>query len=907
MKGESGLIEAVHLRCEYLDNPIGIDTLVPRISWQLQSDGHGVIQQAYQIQVASEENFSDVLWDSGKVQSEQSVHIELKELEIYPRSRYYYRVRIWDNKNRESNWSNTSYWETGMLHPSEWKSKWVAASPKFLEASSAAPCLFRTTFDVSGKVKKVRIYSTAYGVYELELNGKRVGDQFLTPGWTSYEKRLQYQVYEADHLIDEGTNAIGIVLGHGWYQQDIPWASNQSNQKVPFAALVEVYIEYEDGKVQVIHTDENWKCSHGPIIMSELYHGEIYDARDEKTGWSQGTYDDKDWFDVEVVSYGHNQLIYQQNEPIRIMNEIKPIKWFTTPSGERVLDMGQNMVGWMRFSVKAEAGRVLTLQHAEVLDSEGNFYIGNLRAAQQTINYISKGGPNGEQFQPHFTFQGFRYVKLEGFNEDEINLENFTGVVLHSDMEETGSFQCSNPLINQLQHNIEWGLKGNFLDVPTDCPQRDERLGWTGDAQMFIQSAAFLRNVAPFFTKWLKDLEVDQLEDGGVPFVIPDVLSNKKQNTGYDLNSDHSSSAWGDAAVICPWTIYLNYGDKRILEEQYESMRAWIEYIRSQGENEYLWNTGFHFGDWLALDSKPDSYVGATDRDFIATAFYAYSTSILAKTASIIGRGEDSAFYQDLYRNIVHAFQHEFVTPSGRLAVQTQTAHVLALHFELVSGQTKKRTVQRLSELLKESDYHLTTGFVGTPYLNFVLSGNGLHDLAGKLVLQTDYPSWLYQVTKGATTIWEHWDGLKEDGSFWSDEMNSFNHYAYGSIGDWLYRVIAGINPDENHPGYKHFRIAPKPGAQLEWAEAKLHTLYGMVVSSWYMEEDRIEFDVIIPSNTSATVLLPLTSSKGLDGETFQLIEGVKSVTPTDEGISLVVGSGSYYFSYQIEKELLKV
>jgi len=441
-------------------------------------------------------------------------------------------------------------------------------------------------------------------------------------------------------------------------------------------------------------------------------------------------------------------------------------------------------------------------------------------------------------------------------------------------------------------------LKGNFLDVPTDCPQRDERLGWTGDAQMFIRTSTFLMNVAPFFTKWLRDLESDQAEDGGVPFVVPNVLG-KEGNQQFP--PPFSSAAWGDAAVICPWTIYLVYGDKRLLEEQYDSMKAWVEYIRRQGENEFLWNTGFHFGDWLALDSKPDSYVGATDRDYIATAFYAYSTSLLQKTATILEKVKDAEKYAELHANIVKAFNEEFVTPAGRISVPTQTAQLLALMFELVEGKAKVRAVEKLMELLKESDFHLTTGFVGTPYLNHVLSENGQNDAAYNLLFQKDYPSWLYQVTKGATTIWEHWDGIKEDGSFWSADMNSFNHYAYGAIGDWLYRKVIGIDMDEQYPAYKKSIINPLPGEALTYAKGKLETMYGTIASSWTKRDDgTMEVEVTIPSNTTAEIILPNSSGREIL-ESELPIEQSNTLTVTTDcnnEVKVLAGSGSYRFKY---------
>jgi alpha-L-rhamnosidase len=509
-----------------------------------------------------------------------------------------------------------------------------------------------------------------------------------------------------------------------------------------------------------------------------------------------------------------------------------------------------------------------------------------LRKAKQTIKYILKGC-GIETYQPHFTFQGFRYVKVEGY-PGELKPENFTGMVIHSDMEVTGNFRCSDKLVNQLQHNILWGQKGNFLDVPTDCPQRDERLGWTGDAQMFIRTACFNMNVALFFTKWLRDLYAEQSAEKGVPFVIPHVLGE----------NDYSSSAWGDASTICPWTIYTCYGDRRILEEQYESMKMWVEYIRAQGDNEYLWNTGFHFGDWVGLDAKPDSYVGATSRDFIATAFYACSASIVAKAAGVLGKNEDRAEYEKLHANIVKNFREEFVSPNGRLVSPTQTAHVLALMFGLVEEKHRKRTVEALVGLIEENKCHLDTGFVGTPYICHVLSENGHNDLAYWLLLQKDYPSWLYQVTKGATTIWEHWDGIKEDGSFWSPDMNSFNHYAYGSIGDWLYRVAAGI--DAGKPGYKHIYIRPRPGNGLTFVEASLDSPYGVIKSAWKKDGDALEIRVTIPANTTASIILPFAKQDAVyeSGKKLQCSEGVTVSKQTDNGLMLELVSGQYLFTY---------
>jgi alpha-L-rhamnosidase len=890
VKGVSIMAIVKKLRCEYMENPIGIDIEQPRISWQIQTNTRAWLQSAYQIQVSSEGEFTDLFWDSGLVASDQSTHVEIKNLRIQSGKRYHYRVRVWsDDMNEPSDWSETAFWEMGLLHDNDWKADWISAPLEQFPLESIQSPLLRHTFRVHSNVKRARMYATSLGLYEFELNGSRVGESYFTPGWTSYQTRLQYQTYDVTSLLTSGDNAVGAMLGNGWYKGNLAWSDKNNIFGDRTALLMQLHIQYEDGKEEIIITDANWKAAESPILMSEIYHGETYDARMEKLGWSTAKYDDAAWFPVETTQHSKTNLVAQENEPVRKIEELYPIAVITTPSGETVIDMGQNMVGWVRFTLQGEAGHEVTLQHAEVLDQAGNFYTDNLRNAKQAIRYICKGKEQ-EVFEPRFSFQGFRYVKLTGFTES-IRLEDFTGVVLHSAMEATGSFQCSDPLVNQLQHNILWGQKGNFLDVPTDCPQRDERLGWTGDAQMFIRTSAHLMNVAPFFTKWLRDLAADQLDNGGVPYVIPHVLNEQ----------DHSSAAWGDAAVICPWTIYQCYGDTRLLEQQYESMKAWVEYMRSQGDNEYLWNTGFHFGDWLGLDSKPDSYVGATDRDLIATAFYAHSVSLFVKAAKILQKQEDIKLYSDLHVQILNAFKQEFITPSGRLSVSTQTANLLVLMFDLLDESAKNRAVKKLIELLEETKFHLTTGFVGTPYLNLVLSLNGNNDAAYQLLFQTDYPSWLYQVTKGATTIWEHWDGIKEDGSFWSKDMNSFNHYAYGAIGDWLYRCVAGIDIDESKPGYKHFYIKPQPGPGLTWASAELESMYGRIHSEWrQMEQDTMDVRVVIPPNTTATVTLPGARENRLmeNGSKFNKAVGISAVKETDTGVELTLGSGEYQFSY---------
>lgn len=885
------------LTCEYRTNPLGIDIKTPRISWKIRSDQRGTMQTAYQVQVAAnQEEFNAMLWDTGIVKSDESIHIEYGGPELKARTRYFYRVKVWDNFDRESSWSETAWWETGLLSSEEWKAEWITPNPEEIDPLSEPAFLLRKEFNLKAGVTSARIYGTGVGLYELYLNGGRVGDDLLAPGWTSYHKRLQYQTYDVTKQLQNGANAIGVILADGWYKGNMSWENKRNVYGDRRAAYLQIHVKYDDGTEDIIVTDSTWKASTGPVLFSEIYQGETYDARLEKEGWSKPDFDDQAWIKTLVQEMPITHLVSQENWATRVTEEIKPIDTFITPSGDTVIDMGQNMVGRIRFKVCAPEGQRIVLKHAEVLDKDGNIYFGNLRKADQKIEYIAKG-EGIEDFAPHFTFQGFRYVKVEGYPEQDngLPLENFIGEVMHSDMEPTGEFECSNPLVNQLQRNIVWGQRGNFLDVPTDCPQRDERLGWTGDAQVFIQTALFNYHGGPFFTKWLRDLKAEQHPDGGVPFVIPAVVEGA------------NAAAWSDAATIIPWAVYQTYGDKRLLAEQYDSMKAWVEYIRRQGKNEYLWLVTFNFGDWLALDAPANSYSGATPKDFIATAFYAYSTRILRDAAEVLGNYDDVLEYSTLLDKIIEQFNYEFVSQSGRLVSPTQTAHVLALMFDLVEGKVKERTAFELNELIIQNNYHLTTGFVGTPYLCLALSKGGYHETAVKLLMQEDYPSWLYSVKKGATTIWEHWDSIKEDGSFWSDDMNSFNHYSYGAIGNWMYRVLAGLDMDEVIPAYKRIRIVPKfASIQLTYAKASYESMYGRILSSWRMTEEDIEMEVEIPANTTAEIILPYARLKNISesGKPLESTASIYSFEETNDGIILTAGSGSYSFKYQNERGL---
>ena len=683
-------------------------------------------------------------------------------------------------------------------------------------------------------------------------------------------------------------NAVGALLGSGWYRGEIGFSGQRNHYGDRLALLCQIRITYRDGREETVMSDGSWKASTGPILMSGIYHGETYDARLEKDGWTQAGFDDRQWSGVRTASYPKENLVAPAGPPVRKQEELRPVKILRTPAGETVADMGQNMVGWVRLKVRGPAGTTVTLRHAEVLDKQGNFYTTNLRAAKQTVKYMLKGGGE-ETFEPHFTFQGFRYIAVDGYPGD-LSAESLTGVVIHSDMARTGEFEASKPLINQLQHNIVWGQKGNFLDVPTDCPQRDERLGWTGDAQVFARTAAFNMQVAPFFTKWLRDVAADQLGTGSVPHVVPNVLGEGAGAAG-----------WADAAVIIPWTLYLSYGDERILAEQYDSMARWVEYERKRAGDDFIWTGDFHFGDWLDFGAASRGSFGATPTDLIATAFFAHSTSIMHRVAQVLGKTDDAARYDELHSKIRSAFQAKFVKEDGSVGNNTQTAYVLALQFDLLPEVLRPVTAKRLAGEVRERG-HLTTGFLGTPYLCPVLSRYGYLDEAYMLLNRQEYPSWLYPVRQGATTIWERWDGIKPDGTFQDPGMNSFNHYAYGAIGEWMYREMAGIEIDPAAPGYKHVLIQPQPGGGFTRARASHQSPYGRVSSGWTLENGRLELDVEIPANTRATVRLP--GARIMDvAESGRALAGTKGITgQRQDGSSTVlrIGSGHYRFTYPI-------
>ena len=858
------------LKIEYRKNPTGIEC-IPHFSWKLMSDKKDVIQKGYRIWVEHE---GTTLWDTGFVESRQSILIPYTGKRLEPFTEY----RVLVNYGEEGSTEGT--FETGLMTKENWKAKWITHG---LPKDETACPVFTRAFTPQGIVKRARLYATACGVYEAELNGKKVGDAFLAPGWTSYQHRIQYQTYDITELVKEKQNEIAVTVGNGWYKGDLGFDEKPDNYGSRTALMAMLRIEYADGSVEYIGTDTDWMVQTRHIRYSEIYHGETQDfTKGAKTAGNALLFEcnaeaeSEAGGEVGKDSKAGSQekkcvipeITAQESELVRITKRFPVKEKIITPKGELVLDFGQNMAGVVEIVLPPLTGEKLVIRHAETLDKDRNFYTENLRSARCTDTYIYGKEHEGMTVVPHFTFHGFRYISLEGVDSD-VDITRFTACALHTDMEETGSFRTDNALINQLQSNIQWGQRSNFLDIPTDCPQRNERLGWTGDAQVFCGTASYNFHTFLFFRKWLHDMAAETTPEWGVPHVVPNILGDQA-----------GAAAWSDAAVIIPWTLYQTYGDIRILEEQFECMKMWVEYIRSHCSDDGLWQDGFQYGDWLALDIESGSTerTGGTDKYLVANAYYALSTRIVRDAAHVLGLAEEEKEYTRLYEEILQAVNCEFVTASGRLVSETQTACVLMLYFDLIKPEFRERVLSKLELNIGAHHNHLTTGFVGTPYLCHCLTENGKHDLAEAVFLKEDFPGWFYAVKKGATTIWERWNSILPDGSFDQSGMNSLNHYAYGAIGSWMYERIAGIRPLE--PGYQKILIEPKLTHGMTEVKGRYESVYGAIESAWSCRDGKITVDIVIPPNTSAVIRLP------------------------EKAEAIHVGSGSYHYEYETETTL---
>lgn len=875
-----GQLQVQQLKTENLRNPIGIESKQPRFSWQLVSPKKNVVQTAYELTV---NQGNKTVWTSGKVTSAASLFNVYRGNALPSNTLFSWKVRVWDNQGQVSDWVTATF-QTA-LNKEDWTAKWINSGIVADTTNGIVPML-RKTFQTQKKVVRATAYVTARGMYEVEMNGARVGNAYLSPGWTTYSKHLQYQAYDVTSLVASGKNAIGVRLGSGWYRTRLGWENKQHIYGKETALLFQLAIMYSDGSKETIISDKSWKASDSEITYAEIYNGESIDARKRKANWSKSTFDDSNWINVVEKDFPSDYINASINEPIRKHEAFKPVRVFTSPKGETILDFGQNLVGWVALNATGKAGDKIKLSHFEMLDKFGNPYFANLRTAKAQATYTLSG--NGtDLFEPHFTFFGFRYVKVDGL-KGVVNPADFTAYALYSDMEQTGSFECSNPLVNQLQKNIQWGQKGNFLDVPTDCPQRDERLGWTGDAEVFSRTASYNFNANQFFAKWLIDVTAEQHPNGAVPHVIPNILQ------GTFFGQPTQAAGWGDAGIIIPYNVYTTFGDKQVLENQYATMQKSLNYIRNEAKNN-LWNTGFQFADWLSYrvdDSK--QFVGMksaiTDNYLVAQCFYAYNVQLLLNSAKVLGKTDDVKEYSDLLEKVKKAFQEEYMTISGRLISETQTAYILALQFDMLPESLRPQAVERLVNNIKSYNYHLTTGFLGTPFLNPVLTRFGRNDVAYKLLLQDTYPSWIYPIkAHGATTIWERWDSMKPDSTFQDPGMTSFNHYAYGAVGDWMYRTIAGIDTKEfAGAGYKEIVVKPQLGGGLTYAKGSLQTNYGLLVSSWKIENGKMSLEVEIPVNTTAKVYFPTEKQQSIT-------ESGTNVKLEQDG-SYNVGSGKYVF-----------
>ena len=856
----------IDCKLNHLTNPLGYDLENPTISY-VATDARGRFQKWARVRVARDSAMTDCVYDSGERGDIVSTAFRLP-IEPEPMTRYYWTVEVADDAG-DSAVSDVQWFETAKTLSGaggEWRTEWITP-----DADKAVQAAVFKEFTVDRPVLRARAYALGLGVYELLLNGEKVGEECLLPGLHAYDCWLQYQTFELDPA--QGQNRLELVLGDGWYKGNFGLRLRQENYGDRLAAIAEIHIWYADGTEAVIGTDATWRARRSRVVESGIYCGEVFDA----------TLDTTETFGVRPIDLGYERLSPRLSPPITVHEHITPAAVIHTPAGETVLDMGQNMVGWLQFGCDAPRGTRIHLQFGEILQ-KGNFYNDNLRTAKAEFTYVSDG--TERLVRQHFTFYGFRYVKVEGWT-GEIRPGDFTGLVIHSRMDRRGDIATSNPMVNQLVHNALWGMKGNFLDVPTDCPQRDERYGWTGDAQIFSGTASFFMDTSAFYAKYGRDLYLEQRKlNGSVPDVVP--VANF---------SGDASTAWADAATIIPWNVYLHSGDAGILRRQYDSMKGWVDYMKRQDDADggrRLWRTGTHYADWLALDGNyPGGVYGGTEPHYIATGYYYYSARIVEKAARVLGNDADAAYYGRLADEIREAFRREYFTPSGRLAMDTMTGHVVALYMGLAPEDALERTREGLLNRLQKNFYHLDTGFVGTPYLCRTLSENGMNEQAYHLLLEEGYPGWLYEVKMGATTVWERWNSVEPDGNMSGTEMNSLNHYSYGSIVEWMFRDMCGIHPDEAGAGFKRFRLAPKPNYQIGSAEARLDSASGRIESAWELRDGRLRFRFVVPFDARAEIVLPDADAEVIRGQ----FDG--EIRQTGSDVTLAAGPGEYAFEYE--------
>ena len=962
--------ELNNLRCEYHNNPLGIDITSPRLSWITQSDNRGWKQSAYQILVASSQENLDQdrgdLWDSGKVEANQSTQIPYAGKALLSHTPCFWKVKVWDQNGAASPWSQTATWSMGLLNEADWQAQWIGhdkavkitpnrdaelagkghkititkalyglkgdpkkqidikeklqahvdagnlslkvtnefagkdparEEKKVLEAQwlvedwksgivvneneicdltigrpkqyLPAPYL-RKEFTVATGVKRAIVYATAQGVYELSLNGQRVSNDVFMPGWTDYKQRIYYTAYDVTDLLKEGPNAIGAILGDGWFRGNISCiGQNKYGNKLRLKA--QLHIDYQNGQSEILATDPSWKASYGPILESDMQAGEVYDARLEMPGWSQAGFDQSSWSPIVTGASLKPLLQAYPGVPVRAVKELPAVKVSEPTPGTYVFDLGQNFSGWARLKVNGQAGDEVTMIFAEMLKDDGSAYTINLRSARAVDTYVLKGGGE-EVWEPRFTFHGFRYVQVTGLKEKP-TADTITGIVLYSDSPESSSFECSNPMVNKIQENIVWGQRSNYLEVPTDCPQRDERLGWTGDTQVFIRTGCYNQDVSEFFTKWMVDLMDTQNRQG--------LFGNQAP-----VFHGHGAAAWACAGIICPWTIYKVYGDTRMIETHYDAM---VRYMDACGKDGLGGRKVHTWGDWLAPGGRPPT-------EFISAAYHAYTTSLMAEMAVALGKIDDATKYNKQFQDIRAHFQKTFVKADGKIGRELQTAYCMALSFDLLTAAQRKQAEAHLIERIKADNYHLTSGFLGIPILLPTLTDMGRSDIAYRMIQNTTYPSWGYSIEQGATTIWERWNSYSKDRGFGDVKMNSFNHYSLGACGEWMFRSMLGIETDG--AGFKKITMKPELGEGITWAKGHYDSIQGRIGSDWKIENKTFHWNITVPANTTATVYVPTKDAAAVteSGKPANKADGLKFLRMEKDRAVYQVSAGSYGF-----------
>ncbi len=888
-------MEVTKLRVLHMEEPLGIDRN-PYFSWKLESQQNDTVQSTYHITVR-EQDSDKIVWDTGVQHGRANAFIPYGGAPLRSKTRYCWEVRVEDNHGGVSD--ATSYFETAFLNAGDWKADWVESALPIKKrgkglGKQCPATMFRKSFFVDGNVQKARLYATCHGVYRLTVNGKKVDDREMAPEYSSYEKVLCYQVYDLTDMLEKGENVIGLYVGEGWYFCG-ETAMSPKALKESHAVLFQLEMELADGEKKMVLSDGGVKTSYGPVQSSDLFAGEVYDAREEKIGWDAPGYDDARWTPARPCKkQSYENLVAQLGEPVSCVRELPAIKHYVSPKGELIYDFGQNFAGKVRIHVDAPAGTEIRLDLFEVTDAQGNYFNSILSTqgvgagADQAIRFVSNG--TGQTYEPYFVFLGFRYARLTG--AEQARSIELTGLSLSSRMEETGTFSCSDARLNQLYSNIRWSQRSNMLSIPTDCPQR-EKAGWTGDISIYAETSLLNEDATAFLTRWLSSLRADQHENGAVPMVVPFNHTYQKMMKLLKFSGGNHGSVgiagWGDASVTVPYTMYKVTGNKEVLAENYDTMKRWCDYILQSAkrkgdkavpkeEEQWLWNTGFHYGEWLIPSiSKAGMTDGKSMMKMMGTAQYTApicgyrSIREMSEIAGILDREEDAAYYADVASHMKRAIGTYLIRQDGKLRWEYMGAYVMLLAFDLVPEPEKEAVVSHLVQMIHDNGDCLDTGFLATPFLLDVLSKNGHEDLAYRLLLQTKAPSWLYEVEHGATTIWENWFGYKEDGN---PQIVSMNHYSFGVVADWMFRNICGIRREE--AGFLRFRIQPRPVSSLTFASRTFETENGMIKTEWKRENGTFTLQAEVPCNTTAVIVLP-------DGASHEVGSGVYTFSCADE------------------------